>query len=371
MRAPISIGLGVSLFVLCVRLVYPSAGSDERRDQDWVAPVGYGYHAMVHDARARKIVLFGGQTGDFFTDPGKYLSSDTWTYDVVRGSWQRLAPSRHPPAMSAHAMAYDPRSGKIVVYGGGSLDRPWKDLTREGQDAYLLRQTWTFDSRRNTWTRASDGPPARYGHRMVAVPDGRIILFGGACVDAATGNNAKKLDEMWSYDPAADVWTRVRASAGPSPRHYFGMVYDTRARRVIVWGGAQKGRPDAASVWAYDVDANAWLERTPALGPKPLAYVAMAYDSRADKTVVYGGNLADTGDAVDDTWLYDYTANGWSKGAAPTAPGRLSRMPLVFAPEIGRTVLFGGQVDKQQFVYSDALWTYDALRGAWERARAR
>jgi len=262
--------------------------------------------------------------------------------------------------VTAHAMAYDDRPGKTVVYGGVVMTKD--------KEALLFRQTWTFDSQRTVWKRVSDGPPERYGHRMIGIPGaGIIILFGGACVDAATKNNAKQMAETWLYDVSADRWTEMHPAVSPSPRHYFGMVYDSKSDRVLVWGGAQKGSPDASSVWAYDPVANSWLERKPVSGPKLDGYIAMAYDAGADKTILYGGNS----EGSDETWVYDYGTNTWTRRFPKSNPGKLSRMPIVYVPEIRRTVLFGGQLDVRQFVYSDGIWFYDEAADEWTDVTVR
>jgi hypothetical protein len=289
---------------------------------------------------------------------------DTWAYDPIRKSWHILNPAERPPALTAHATAYDVLTNKTVLYGGV--------LMTKDKEACLFRQTWTFDFTKNTWKRVSDGPPGRYGHRMVGIAkSGAIVLFGGGCVDAATKNNAKKLADTWLYDATTDLWKEMRPFVSPSPRHYFGMIYDEQADRVVVWGGAQKESPEASSVWAYDVAANAWTERKPVSGPKPLSYVAMTYDGRPNKTVVYGGNSQGTDEAMDETWISDYAINTWTQRIPKTNPGKLSRMPIVYVSDIGQTVLFGGQLGKRQFVYSDEIWFYDSSADAWENATVR
>ena len=44
-------------------------------------------------------------------------------------------------------------------------------------------------------------------------------------------------------------------------------------------------------------------------------------------------------------------------------------MPMVFIPDVGKAMLFGGQLDSRQFQYSDAIWLYDAAADQWEIAQ--
>src|SRR5437762_13881436 len=65
-------------------------------------------HAMVYDARRGKTVLFGGiGSGDL---------DDTWEWDGVR--WRQSTDPFRPPARDDHAMAFDARRGRTVLFGG-------------------------------------------------------------------------------------------------------------------------------------------------------------------------------------------------------------------------------------------------------------
>ena len=63
-------------------------------------------------------------------------------------TWVQLSPGSSPPARSYLAMAYDPVSGKIIMFGGFD-------------GVGYLNDTWTFDG--VTWTQVATNtpPPAR------------------------------------------------------------------------------------------------------------------------------------------------------------------------------------------------------------------
>lgn len=82
-------------------------------------PLGRGYHAMAYDAESRRIILFGGQTGDVANHPEVFLSAETWAYDPAENLWQKMSPPASPPAMAAQAMAYDSESDRVILKGGG------------------------------------------------------------------------------------------------------------------------------------------------------------------------------------------------------------------------------------------------------------
>ena len=56
---------------------------------------------MVYDAAREVTVLFGG---------------DTCVWDGVR--WTSVAGAAGPPPRNVHALAFDPRRARVVLYGG-------------------------------------------------------------------------------------------------------------------------------------------------------------------------------------------------------------------------------------------------------------
>ena len=48
------------------------------------------------------------------------------------------------------------------------------------------------------------------------------------------------------------------------------MVYDSRADRVLLFGGAElSANAGLNDLWAYDYETNTWTERHPAVSPPP------------------------------------------------------------------------------------------------------
>jgi hypothetical protein len=73
-----------------------------------------------------------------------------------------------PAARTGAAMAYDPATGDVVMFGG------------TGSDGQVLAGTWLWDG--SGWSEAgpADSPPARYGAEMAWDPQSqRLILLGG------------------------------------------------------------------------------------------------------------------------------------------------------------------------------------------------
>ena len=117
-------------------------------------------HSMVYDSSIGKVILFGGLGGTVF--------DDTWAYDPAANTWTNLN-ATGPSARCFSSVVYDSSTSKVILFGG--FDGVDKDDTW----AYdPTADTWT-DLRP-----AGDVPPAREDHSMVYDPDtGKVILFGG------------------------------------------------------------------------------------------------------------------------------------------------------------------------------------------------
>ncbi len=336
--------------ILALPLVTGCQKASEKKPE---SPPGRGYHAMAYDSESRRIVLFGGQTGDIAKHPEVFLSAETWAYDPAKNLWQKMSPPASPPAMSAQAMAYDGESDRVILHGGGGGGGTSKRL-----EDWILNQTWAYDLNSDTWTKMSDGPP-RLGHRMVYDAESdRIVMFGGACLQEG---RFREVRETWAYNFDTDAWTEMKPVAVPPARQYHGMAYDKSSDRTILWGGFLGKDRRGAGVWSYDFNSDTWTERTPEYGPETRCYPAMAYDERFGRMIIYGG--LDNGN--DETWAYDILANTWIRMSPGANPGKLSRMPMVYIPETSQMVVFGGQLDSRQFIYSDETWVYDSPSNAW------
>lgn len=186
---------------------------------------------FVYDSRRDRFVTFGGSAG-----PGQ-LWGDTWEYDGV--TWTKLsAPS--PPARMAHAMVFDERRGRTVVFGGMGVGAP-------GQPPPGLGDTWEFDGQ--TWTqRQVTGPSPRSG-AGAAYDDrrGLVILFGGVTAGGFQG-------DTWSWD--GTEWKKL-ADTGPEPRGMGYLAYDKRRDRVVLFGG-RKGWPDGDLNDTWEWDGAGW-----------------------------------------------------------------------------------------------------------------
>src|SRR5436309_2510312 len=201
------------------------------------------------------------------------------------------------------------------------------------------------------WTLRGTQPPGRDGHGFVYDSmAGLFILFGGAIT--ATGFT----NSTWSYEYGTNTWTNITPRVGPSPRAGAGIVYDSRADRVIVYGGSISNFGVARDTWVFDYTNDTWTNVTSASGPGPRSLSNMVYGSAADRTILFGG--AGMFGPLGDTWSYDYETNAWTMLTA-NSPGALFAPSMAYDSTADRAVLYGG-ASASGIPYADA-WAFQYI----------
>ena len=261
-------------------------------------------------------------------------------------------------------MAYDSNADRTIMFGGGG-DHRYND-------------TWAYDFNTNTWTNMSalttysevGGPlTARIDHSMCYDSDAnRVIMFGG------NPSGAQRAKDTWAYEFNTNTWTNMSAlttysevGGTLSPRCLMRMVYDSFAQQVIMFGGYDGDGVN--ETWVYNSNENTWYKMSPETVGGTLngtwAY-GMAYDSSADRTIMFGG-IHEEGDRwTNETWVYDYNENKWYKMNPEIVGGTLySRIAhvMVYENDAYRTILFGGQKDGGDQLNDN--WVYNYCDNKW------
>ena len=202
-------------------------------------------------------------------------------------TWTNLNPTHKPSARWGHAMAYDSKSDRVVLFGGGPGG------------------TWVYDFDANTWTDMNPplAPTVKTGHAMAYdSKSDRVVLFGGddGLVDRG---------DTWAYDVKTNTWTNMNPARAPMGRRSHVLTYDAQSDKAILFAGCLwpcKGISDLNNeTWAYDFDANTWTDMNPPLAPSNRWISAMVYDSQSHRFILFGGSLGG-GVISDETWAYRY-----------------------------------------------------------------
>lgn len=197
--------LAAELRVTCAQ---DSRGGSAVAARTCTAPPARQHGAMAYDPVARRLVLFGGLRGD-----GAPLA-DTWEWDGLRWSAPQTPDVEAPVARSGHALAFDPRRGRLILFGGEARPASQQEQDSSG----LLDDTWEYLGSGQGWRRLEGGPrpPARRFAAMTtgplsAAPSGDqkrqgVVLFGGQGGEGDRPPQA--LGDTWTFDGAAGRWEK-------------------------------------------------------------------------------------------------------------------------------------------------------------------
>jgi len=221
--------------------------------------------------------------------------------------------------------------------------------------------TWTFET--GIWKQTGTGGPQLHGiHLAYDSKADRLLTFGGDHIRT----DGTFFDDTWVYDPGAASWSKRHPALSPPARSYYAMAYNAKADRIVLFGGENVSASQFfGDTWTYSFESNVWTQMQPKQSPPPRDYSVMAYDSVRDRMLLFGGaNLSEA--PFDDLWAYDLGRETWSElkpaGARPTARAWHA---MAFDNEAGILVLFGG--GRTRSAYTNEVWTFDPRTDTWSQ----
>jgi hypothetical protein len=318
-----------------------------------------GWNHMLYDPVGKRMILYDGYIDP--TRPTSIYANALWTYDALANrlslesvsNWARVNGVTVPLAQntvdptpydrhSYSCIAFVPETNRLYLWGGANnsvatnylgdtwvydfVARKWREITAAahpftvfeqamtydpnthrlvvagGADAayHAGDQAWLFNVDTETWEMAAtpSAPPARMSQSLVFDPVRRVsYLFGG-------GTYPNPGNELWSFDAAARTWRQIPAQgAVPPPRRFGALAYDSRHDIVLLWGGMRDDATRYNDTWIFRPSTRQWTQLSPAVAAPGDAYNAedLAYDSANDVFVLHQGN---------DFWLFRYAPAG-------------------------------------------------------------
>ena len=297
---------------------------------DAVSFVRQAHGGSAFDSLRGRIVLFGSDThGEDWTNSPLFfdLASLTWTRaypDDPPATYQVTADGlpvagtgeRHPWAMHTFgAVTYDAVGDRIVV--ASSLEH-----FEPGRFTDAMGHLWGKIERHPTWV--FELGPRRW--RILDPPDVHFFAYSTA-YDASrgvvVGHRPDGIYELAAHE-RNPVWRRVADAIETG--YHTSAIYDSRRRLVLITGGNRLWN----TVVVYDPETR--RERamaTPGARPPEFQHAPTAFhEGKGVMVVLVDPPAAPVGErrAGTETWLYDATADTWSRmeGAALPFPSGMN-----------------------------------------------
>ncbi len=284
--------------------------------------------------------------------PGRALAAPSVSWTQMNGSANGCTDAcpSSPPPRAAYAMAYDPATKQLVLFGG---------LDASGDN---LNDTWTWNG--TTWTQVDDStdpgctttctssPPPRAASYMAYDPaTQQLILFGG-------NGNAGYLNDTWTWN--GTTWTELFPATPPAGDSGFVMAYDQASQQFIYFSGLNGND----QTWSWD--GTTWTELSPATSPPFSVAPDLVYDAANHQLLLfagedYEGNATWSWNGTTWTQVNDSADPGCGNSNAnpcPSSPSVRNGAGMDFDPASGQFVLFGGLGYNYYTNFNDT-WTWN------------
>ncbi len=278
-----------------------------------LAPSGRVNTQLVYDDATNALLLFSGQ--DYTGAPPL---ADTWTWNG--STWTRLHPAHNPGPLGGAAIAYDPTTRQVVLFGGIS------NVNTGG--TFILGDTWTWNGSDWTQQHPASSPPARADASLAYDgASGQLVLFGGT---HTTGFNTPDLNDTWVW--TGSNWVQQHPATVPPARTQAGQAYDTASGQLVLFGGYDATGYGVALNDTWTWTGSNWVQQHPRTAPAlsatlqgqavTFAHPSMAYNPTTGKIMLtLIGQGANDGTHADYWTQAVWTWNGsnWT-GVSLTGP---------------------------------------------------
>lgn len=200
-------------------------------------------HAMAYDPVSDQIIVYGGVTDV----PQQKVLGDTWLVKVTgdTASWTAVKSSKLPVSRYGAFYALDAESRRLIVWGGAQFPTE-EDPINAAHDAWALDLAATPPA----WSQLSPAGTLPRGRRNGCImhdPVGRrLFVFGGT----SDGRNSEKGLFVLSLEPGREVWTKLSLANAPPPRSS-GFGFSTPEGHVACGFGNDKDAYADVNVLGY------------------------------------------------------------------------------------------------------------------------
>lgn len=175
-----------------------------------------------------------------------------------------------------------------------------------------------------------------------------LVLFGGV-----TSSGVYKSDTYVSTDEGL-TWTQVSPAHSPSARSGAWAVWDAAIGRIVIFGGSSvSGSTPTAYNDTWTWTGSDWSQVSTTRAPSARFDHGIAYDASRSLVYVFGGRTSSAN--LRDLWSFDGT--NWTQVTTTgTTPPYLSRMGMVYSPDLQANVIHAGCTDAPCSARSTYTW---------------
>ena len=326
--------------------------------------------AMAFDPASGQLLMFGGS--------GSRMYGDTWIW--ASGSWHQLHPAHHPEDRRGAAMVYDPVSRRLILSGGteftaGDLGKP---LNSGGKNAFVVfDDTWAWDGA--DWQELQRDPPKPLGSIGI-LPDPLLaydsttqsLLRDALCSNDCHASHTRlsrwnRQLNRWDRLPAGSVMPQNEAGQSdviPAALHSGRPVFNPNGN----WGPSRAIIGTATGLLYVGQEASGSGARAETWSLANGAWHRLAAPGY-DRSTLPSPLLSHTASAA--VLMLDGFGETWtSDGSTWTrlgggSPGSRAGAGMAFDGLTGQVVLFGGVATGAGGIYADT-WAWKD--GTWQHA---
>jgi hypothetical protein len=265
-------------------------------------------------------------------------TDEMWSLNLSTNQWTKLTPLNVAPFSRYTQNAhYDSLNNRMIIWSG------------QGASQALFNDVWAYNFSTSLWQQLwPDGningvPLKRYGTASVFDPLKRhFVTFAGF-------STSGRFEDTWTFNVDSNAWQERTNGIYPPKRCLHAAVFAPDMRKMVMYAGQHDAGP-LDDIWTLNMDNYSWQNVTPAFRPPARFWNSTIYSGNA--VVIFGGLGAS---ALDDMWKFSTNTNQWEQVSQGTLkPGPRWGHTAVYAEGQDRMIIFGGQGDS---LYKDT-WQF-------------
>jgi hypothetical protein len=271
--------------------------------------------AATPPATGNNTIVYDDQMGDvLFLGDTHYIDNQPEQTWIWNGSvWRQLHPAHEPSVRSHVAIAYDPATKQVVLFGG---------LSSLGSGR-MLNDTWTWDGTDWAQQHPATSPPARDSAALAYdEATNQLLLFGGGSSQLLIGDLVPPpLNDTWVW--TGSNWIHQHPATSPLPVIGPALAYDAAQHNLLLFGGLYANstpmRKELNDTWQWT--GTTWVQLHPQSSPHLFdtingqqvlySYPNMVYNPQTQQIFLLFGGDDDNNGKYQAGWLWD--GANWSK----------------------------------------------------------